>query len=54
MSKTIKVGLIGAGNIAKEHLSVIDDLDNIIVTGITSRTLSKANELAKKFRIENV
>jgi len=54
MSETIKVGLIGAGNIAKEHLSVIDDLDNIIVTGITSRTLSKANDLAKKFRIENV
>ena len=54
MSYNIKLGLIGAGNIAKEHLSVIHHLDNISVTGITSRTNSKANQLAKQFKIDNV
>tara|TARA_Y100001970_G_scaffold15871_1_gene17847 strand:+ start:32728 stop:33675 length:948 start_codon:yes stop_codon:yes gene_type:complete len=54
MSQNFKVGLIGAGNIAKEHLSVINDIDKISVTGITSRTLSKAGELANQFKIDNV
>jgi len=54
MSYNIKLGLIGAGNIAKEHLSVIHHLDNISVTGITSRTNSKANQLAKQFKIRGV
>ena len=54
MSYNIKLGLIGAGNIAKEHLSVIHHLDNISVTGITSRTNSKANQLAIQFKIDNV
>ena len=54
MSQNFKVGLIGAGNIAKEHLSVINDIDKISVTGITSRTLPKAGELANQFKIDNV
>ena len=53
MSK-VNLGIIGAGEIAKEHLKVIQALNDLNPIGITSRTLSKAKELAKTFRIKDV
>lgn len=53
MSK-IKIGIIGAGYIAQEHLKVIKKINNFSVMGITSRTSSKAETLASKFDINNV
>ena len=50
----IRLGIIGAGYIAKEHLNVIQAMDSVRAVGITSRTLSKADQLAKTFQIENV
>ena len=50
----IKLGIIGAGNIAAKHLEVIRDIESLTVTGITSRTLRKADTLAKEFKIPEV
>ncbi|MFA5156141.1 MAG: Gfo/Idh/MocA family oxidoreductase [Candidatus Omnitrophota bacterium] len=47
----IKVGLIGAGSIARKHLEVIRDLDCVEAVGITSRTMAKAEQLANDFGI---
>lgn len=53
MSK-VKIGIIGAGNIAGEHLKVIRDIDGLSVVGITSRTRFKAEALAAEFNIPSV
>ena len=50
----IRLGVIGAGYIAKEHLKVIKAIDGVCALGITSRSISKAEELAKNFFIESV
>ena len=50
----IRLGIIGAGNIANEHLKIIQALDGVSVVGMTSRTWSKAEELAKMFDIDHV
>ncbi len=50
----ISLGIIGAGNIAKEHLKVIRAMDGVRAVGITSKTRSKAEELAISFAIDNV
>ncbi|MBM3251615.1 MAG: Gfo/Idh/MocA family oxidoreductase [Candidatus Omnitrophica bacterium] len=47
----VKVGLIGAGGIAQQHLKVIRDIDWIKPIGISSRTRSKAEQLAKEYEI---
>ena len=50
MSK-IKIGIIGAGNIAEEHLKVLKSINDFSVFGIVSRTQKKAKKLGKKFGI---
>ena len=50
----IRIGIIGAGYIASKHLEVIDQIKGLKVIGITSRTLSKAKKMAKKYNINNV
>ena len=51
---SVNIGIIGAGNIAKENLKVIQAMNGVRVGGITSRTISKAEEIAKTFFIDNV
>lgn len=46
--KEIKIGLIGAGGIAKQHLKVMSAFPEIRVVGITSRTMSRAEDLAEE------
>ena len=53
ISKT-RLAIIGAGNIAKEHLKVLESIKDIELVGITSRTIVKAEELANKFNIDKV
>lgn len=50
----IRLGIIGAGNIAREHLNVIKAMDGITVAGITSRTISKATELANEYDVDKI
>ena len=47
----IRIGLIGAGWVAREHLKVIKDIDSLEAVGITSRTLSKAEDVAREYNI---
>ena len=50
----IRLGIIGAGNIAHDHLKVIQAIGSVRVVGITSRTFSKAEKLAEIYQIENI
>ncbi len=45
----LKIGIIGAGNIAEEHLKVLKSIDDFSIFGIVSRTQKKAKKLGKKF-----
>ena len=48
------MGIVGAGYIAREHLNVIQALKGVNVSGITARTISKAQELADQYGIARV
>ena len=50
----VRLGIIGAGYIAQEHLKVIQAMAGVCAVGITSRTKSKAEELARKYDVEEV
>jgi predicted dehydrogenase len=52
--KSIVVAVIGAGNMAREHIRAFSDIDDVIISGIYSRTRFKSEELAKKYAIKNV
>ena len=54
MKKVIKLGVIGAGSITVKHLDVIKSIGDIKIEAITSRTISKSENLAKKYKIPNV
>lgn len=49
--KKVRLGIIGAGGIARRHLDVIRAIDWIEAVGITSRTKSKAQSLADEYGI---
>ena len=51
MAKNVKLGLIGAGHIAKQHLEVLEKVGGMEAVGITSRTKAKAQDLARQYRI---
>tara|TARA_Y100000590_G_scaffold370328_1_gene432095 strand:- start:457 stop:1404 length:948 start_codon:yes stop_codon:yes gene_type:complete len=50
----VNLGIVGAGNIAVEHLKVIKDINQLNIKAITSRTIKKAEKLAQEFKIPNV
>ena len=50
----IKICIVGAGIIAQEYLKVLKDIKNLNVVGIYSRTMKKAINLKKKFKIKKV
>ena len=50
----IKLGIIGAGEIATKHLEVINKISGFKVSAISSRSINKAYNLQKKFNINNV
>ena len=47
--KKCKVAIIGAGNIAREHVRAFYDLKNVDICGITSRTRTKAELLSNEY-----
>ena len=51
VDKTCKVAMIGAGNMAHEHLRAFADVPGVILAGIYSRTRFKAQALADQFGI---
>ena len=50
--KDIKIGVIGAGWMAQQHLPVLSAISGVKVAGITSRTLSKAQAQAQEFNVD--
>ncbi len=48
----IRLGIVGAGAIARRHLDVIRAIDTVVPVGIFSRTREKAEALAVEFGIE--
>ena len=48
----VRLSLIGAGWVAKQHLEVIKGIRNMEAVGITSRTRDKAEALAREYNIE--
>lgn len=51
MKTKIKVSFIGAGPTSEEHIKVFSTLNQISLTGIMSRTSSKAKTLAEKYNL---
>ena len=49
-----KLGIIGAGVMAKQHLEIISAIEGVEAVAITSRTRSKAEALASEYKIEAV
>lgn len=50
----VRLGVIGAGRIAVQHLDVLQAVPGAHVVGITSRTRSRADDLAARYRIDGV
>jgi hypothetical protein len=49
-----KVAFVGAGNIALEHIRAFADMERVTLSGIFSRTRTRAETLAKEFQIGGV
>ena len=54
MQDNIKVAVIGAGAMAREHIRAFQAVSGTSVVGITSRTTSRAEALAKEYSIATV
>ena len=50
----LKVAVVGAGNMAGEHIRAFADVPNVEIAGIHSRTRSRAEELAREHGIPAV
>ncbi len=49
-----KVAIVGAGNMAREHIRAFLDVPGVTVAGIHSRTRARADSLAAEFQIQYV
>ena len=49
----MKLGILGSGEIVKEVLPVLDQIENIDVSAIAARNEEKLQKLARDFSIEN-
>jgi predicted dehydrogenase len=54
IAEPCKMVVIGAGNMALEHLKAFSSLENVEIIGIMSRTRSKAVALAEQFKIPTI
>lgn len=54
MPSPVRVAVVGAGSMAREHIRAFQSLADVEVVGIHSRTRSKAQALADEFRIGTV
>ena len=53
-NRSCKVAIVGAGNMAREHIRAFADVPGVTIAGIHSRTRSRAEALASEFHIEQV
>lgn len=51
MSKSARLGIVGTGRIAQLHLGVLASMPNVEIVGLTSRTIAKAQNLAKQYGV---
>lgn len=47
----IKVSIVGAGSMAREHIRAFSSLEGVTVAGIASRTRERAQALAEEFNV---
>jgi predicted dehydrogenase len=52
--KQCNVAIVGAGYMAREHIRAFQDIENVRITGIMSRTRGRAEALAREFHIPTV
>ena len=50
--KNVKIGIVGAGVIAREHIKALNCVTNVELVGIVSRTHKTAEALAKEYQTE--
>lgn len=50
MKKT-KIAVVGAGNMASEHIKAFSDIADVEIVAITSRNIERAKKLAEKYKI---
>ena len=53
-ASTCRVAILGAGNMAREHLRALAAVDGVELAGIHSRTRAKAEALAQEYSISEV
>lgn len=53
-SKICKVAIVGAGNMAREHIRAFADVPGVTIAGLHSRSRARAESLALEFRIPSV
>lgn len=53
-NREVRLGVVGAGKIAVQHLEVLQAVPGARLVGIASRTRSRAEDLAGRYRIERV
>jgi predicted dehydrogenase len=51
---TIKVAIVGAGYMAREHIKAFRDIPEVFLSGISSRTLGKSKDVGEAFGIANI
>lgn len=52
--RKFKIAVVGAGNMAREHIKAFSDIEEVEIVAITSRRLERAEELARQFGIAQV
>lgn len=52
--KTIKWGIIGAGNISSTFATALNNMENTELAAVASRDITRGNEFAKKFNAKKV
>ena len=50
--KTVRWGLIGAGNISSKFAKALNSLENTEITAIASRDIARAGDFAERFHVE--
>ena len=53
-SKAIRVGMIGAGSMAPEHIKAFNDIEGVEVVGIQNRTRANAEKVASETGVPHV
>ena len=54
MTKSVNLGIIGSGEIANQHLKVLNKIKFFNLYSITSKTLKNTNYLKKLYKINNI